>query len=276
MKYYLHSVDTMDDEKVTELFRRFGYEGTGLFHAILEKLAKQEKPVKTDTLKYQLKVGKRLLKCWNFLEEIGLISSNNGETFNKQLLNFSEKYQIKKEKNAKKISEWRKKQEDTESVTGYEPSCNHPKVKKSKVNESKVNLNINEFAEKTPNSVHSEIIKIYSSWYENLVGVKYKFNGGSDGNAVKSIIAYLKNANSENQTDEIIFDSFIYILSKYDTWDEFYKKQLKLSQINSNLTNIIANINGIGKSNYSKYGVFAQYKERCDFWEQYGEGLAGN
>jgi hypothetical protein len=45
------------------------------------------------------------------MEEIDLIQSNNGETFNKQLLNFSEKYQIKKEKNRKSISQWREEQD---------------------------------------------------------------------------------------------------------------------------------------------------------------------
>ena len=71
------------------------------------------------------------------MESIDIISSNNGETFNKQLLNFSEKYKIKKEKNAKRISEWRENQSDTKTVTHYEQPCNTTKVKLSKVNESK-------------------------------------------------------------------------------------------------------------------------------------------
>lgn len=137
MKYFLHDTSSFQDEKITELYINFGYEGLGLFYTLLEKIAYQEKPIKTDILKHQLKVGKRLEKCWIFMEEIGIISSNNGETFNEQLLNFSEKYQIKKEKNAKRISEWRKNQEDTENVTRYEQVCNTPKVKKSKVNEIK-------------------------------------------------------------------------------------------------------------------------------------------
>jgi hypothetical protein len=140
MKYYLHDTNAMDDEKVSELFMKFGYEGVGLFYVILEKLGKQEKPVKTEVLKAQLKVGKRLEKCWSFMEQIGIISSNNGETFNKQLLNFSEKYQIKKEKTREKVSQWRKKQDDKESVTSYVPVSNLPKVKESKVKESKVNI----------------------------------------------------------------------------------------------------------------------------------------
>ena len=55
----------------------FGYEGLGLFYTLLEKIAKQEKPIKTEVLKKQLNVGKKLEKVWNFMEEIGLISSNN-------------------------------------------------------------------------------------------------------------------------------------------------------------------------------------------------------
>lgn len=134
MKYYLHDSNSFNDEKVTELFIHFGYEGLGLFYTILEKLALQEKPVKTSVLKKQLFVGKKLEKCWNFLEEIELINTNNGETFNKQLMNFSGKYAIKKEKNAKRISEWRDKQEDTKNVTRYESVRNTCKVNKSKVN----------------------------------------------------------------------------------------------------------------------------------------------
>jgi hypothetical protein len=135
MKYFLHDSNSFNDEKITELYLEFGYEGLGLFYTILEKLALQEKPIKTNILKHQLNVGKKLDKCWSFMEQIDLISSNNGETFNKQLLNFSEKYQIKKEKNAKRILEWRENQQLSENVTRSEYVRNTPKVKESKVNE---------------------------------------------------------------------------------------------------------------------------------------------
>jgi len=140
MKYYLHDSNSFNDEKITELYLEYGYEGLGLFYTILEKLALQEKPIKTKVLKHQLNVGKKLDKCWTFIEEIDLISSNNGETFNKQLLNFSKKYQISKEKNAKRISEWRDNQAVTENVTRSESVRNTDKVKLSKVKESKVKL----------------------------------------------------------------------------------------------------------------------------------------
>lgn len=138
MKYYLHDSNSFSDEKITELYLNFGYEGLGLFYTALEKLALQEKPIKTNVLKSQLNVGKKLEKCWNFMESLGILSSNNGETFSKQLLNFSEKYQIKKEKNKEKIKQWRENQIVKENVTSYEPPCNPPKVNISKVKESKV------------------------------------------------------------------------------------------------------------------------------------------
>lgn len=144
MKYYLHDSSSFNDEKITELYLEFGYEGLGLFYTILEKLAMQEKPIKTKVLKHQLNVGKKLDKVWQFIEEIDLISTNNGETFNKQLLNFSQKYQVSKEKNAKRIAEWRENQQVSENVTRSELVSNAPKVNKSKVKLIKVN-NIEDF-----------------------------------------------------------------------------------------------------------------------------------
>jgi hypothetical protein len=164
MKYFLHDTNSFDDEKITELYLKFGYEGLGLFYTTLEKIGKQEKPVKTTVLKAQLKVGKRLEKCWKFMEEIGLLSSNNGDTFNKQLLNFSEKYQIKKEKNKIKVAEWRKNQEDKENVTSYVPVSNPPKVNKSKVKENKINNII-------PPTI--EMVKNYCEERKNGIDAQY-------------------------------------------------------------------------------------------------------
>ena len=153
MKYILHDTNASDDEKLAELLILHGCEGYGLFWLILEKIGKQEKPIKTTVLKKQLKVGKKLEKAWSFMETIGLISSNNGDTFNKQLLNFSEKYKIKSEKNKKRISEWREKQQDIENVTHSESVRNTPKVNRSKVKESNIlneqqKLSFDEFWEK--------------------------------------------------------------------------------------------------------------------------------
>ena len=157
MKYFLHDTNSFQDEKVTELFIEYGYEGLGLFYTILEKLAMQEKPIKTVVLKKQLSIGKKLEKVWSFMEGIELIYSNNGETFNENILKFSEKYQIKKEKTKKRVSQWRENQVDIENVTCYNDVRNSDKVKESKVKESKVIDSFNSVVEKPTTLTQPEI-----------------------------------------------------------------------------------------------------------------------
>jgi hypothetical protein len=150
MKYFLHDTNAFNDDKITELFIEFGYEGVGLFYVILERIGAQEKPIKTNVLKTQLKVGKKLEKCWSFLEEIGLISSSNGETFNERILSYSKKYQIQKEKNRERVEKFRAQQaeneEDAENVTHYtditKQECNDDKVKESKVKEINISFDV--------------------------------------------------------------------------------------------------------------------------------------
>lgn len=207
MKYFLHDSNSFNDEKITELYLEFGYEGLGLFYTILEKLALQEKPIKTIVLKHQLNVGKKLEKCWKFMEQIDLISSNNGETFNKQLLNFSEKYQIKKEKNAKRIAEWRENQVISEKVTHYENVSNTPKIKESKIKSSKL-IDIMSYFENEVDKGH------YSDFRIDLI---------------KKWISY-KTEKKEKYTKSG-FDEF---LKKWDYIDDYYFDQMVSTAMASN------------------------------------------
>ena len=137
MKYYLHDSNSFNDEKIYRLFMEFGYEGLGLFYTFLEKIAIHEKPMDENVMKSQLKIRKKLEKIWDFMKEIGLISIQNGDVFNENLLNFSENYQIKKEKTRKRVSEWRDNQKDVKNVTHTKHVRNTHKVKESKVKEIK-------------------------------------------------------------------------------------------------------------------------------------------
>lgn len=139
MKYFLHDTSAFSDEKITMLHMKFGFEGVGLFYTILERIAQQEKPIAESVLKAQLNIRKKLQKQLDFMYEIDILSIKNGEVFNENLLSFSQKYQIKKEKTRKRVSEWREKQKDSENVTNYEHVRNAGKDNISKVKESKVN-----------------------------------------------------------------------------------------------------------------------------------------
>jgi rubrerythrin len=198
MKYYLHDSNSFNDEKITELYLEFGYEGLGLFYTILEKLALQEKPIKTIVLKHQLNVGKKLEKCWQFMEQIDLISSNNGETFNKQLLNFSQKYQVSKEKNAKRILEWRENQALKENVTHSESVRNADKVKESKVKESKVKESKESFSEMLSpyiQDLNSEYDNFFSYWTEKNSRGKERWESEKFFDISRRINTWMQNQN---------------------------------------------------------------------------------
>jgi hypothetical protein len=192
MKYFLHDSNAFQDEKVTELFMKFGYEGVGLFYTILEKLAAQEKPVKTSVLKQQLFVGKKLEKCWRFLEQIGLISSNNGETFNKNLLNHSKKYQIKKEQTRERVAKFRENQafseKSTDDVTRYSRVSNADKDNISKDNISNIKNG------RKPNKVVSPETTVFNmakDYWLNVFHPGWHFDGAK-GKALKSLLAKIK------------------------------------------------------------------------------------
>jgi len=248
MKYFLHDTSSFDDEKITELYLKFGYEGLGLFYTTLEKIGRQEKPVKTDVLKAQLRVGKRLNKCWNFMESIGLLSSTDGETFNEQLLNFSEKYQIKKEKTREKVAEWRKKQADKKNVTNYETVSNHPKVKESKVNKSKVSKE-----DSKPDFIRliltefQEAYKITGSEYEIL-------NVGKERTAIAKLLKVYKGKYPDSTSDETLAGLRAYFDTVVLIPDDWIRKNMSPTIIISKFNEINNIINGNKRQN-SKGGA---------------------
>lgn len=188
MKYFLHDCNALQDEKICTLYLNFGYEGVGLFYAILERLGGQEKPIKTEVLKAQLHVGKKLNKCWLFMESLGIISSNNGETFNERILSYSETYEIKKQKTRERISKWRDNQKNEKNVTRDNGVSNAPKVKRSKVKRSK--------EIKKENNTHPSLEEVVcyfkeNNYPENLAQKAFSFYNSanwkdSKGNEVKN------------------------------------------------------------------------------------------
>ena len=229
MKYYLHDSNSFNDEKVTLLYMKYGYEGVGLFYVILEKLAQQEKPVPEIVLKTQLNIKKKLEKVLNFMYEIDVLSIKNGEVFSETLLNFSEKYKIKKEKTRIKVAEWRNNQKDKKTVTSYVPVSNPDKVKESKVKESKVNV-------REP-SLHSVLQKIFLDYYLENKQMEYYWTAKEAG-SLKNLIVKLKYYTEE----EKIPDAFRIMLEQNK--DKWINDNLSVSVINSKFNEIVSKIKG--------------------------------
>ena len=171
------------------------------------------------------------------MEEIELIQSKDGETFNEQLLNFSENYQIKKEKNREKISEWRDKQKVKENVTGNKPVRDTPKVKISKDNISKVNIK-----ESQDKILHAKMRAEFEQHFFNEKKIEYYWEA-KDAGALKSIITKLRKATSDENNisdDEKIFEAWQAILKNIH--DKWINENLSMTLINSKYNQIVAAI----------------------------------
>ena len=97
-------------------------------------------------------------------------------------------------------------------------------------------------------------MKAYYDWHTEKIGFKPKVDG-SDGKGLKEIIKYLSTV-----TDQIC-ETFEYILRHWDDLDDFYRRQTRLRQINSNLHNIIYHFKN-GKSTKKTTGVSEEYLRR--------------
>jgi len=111
---------------------------------------------------------------------------------------------------------------------------------------------------------YKNMIAIYDSFCKNRFDAPAKING-MEGKAMKQIIAYLKTLCKMKGDDspEAIENSFEYIFANWNKIEPFLQKQIKLSQINSNLTNIINQLkNGKEQSNSSNIAdeILAKYQ----------------
>ena len=107
------------------------------------------------------------------------------------------------------------------------------------------------------------MVAIYDGFCKDELGIPASING-AEGSAMKTIIKRLiEIARYRGHSDAGCLDSFKYILGNWNKLDDFTKKQTKLTQISSNLTNIITQLkSGKEKSNGSSLAdeILAKYR----------------
>lgn len=171
----------------------------------------------------------------------------------------------------------------TEKLTPHNKIVNTPHNKKVKGNNKEINNTINNtinpdgltgietVSQKTgqkktppgsaatpPKSTYQHVIDIHWDWFkERNGGVPPKMDG-IEGKGAKQLVAYLETVSRNKAGDDVrlpqdvqkdVCDMFSYILNKWSSLEPFMQKQVKISQINSNITNII---------NYLKNGTKTQ------------------
>jgi uncharacterized protein YdaU (DUF1376 family) len=121
------------------------------------------------------------------------------------------------------------------------------RVEESRVEERRVEKNRKEEIKEEVVSPVGESGKIYPrfiSVYDEFIKLKTSCPAkidGQQGKAAKAIISYLKAA-SNDKSDDGILNSWQFILNHWGRLESFYQDKLKLSEINSNIINIIGQI----------------------------------
>ena len=86
-----------------------------------------------------------------------------------------------------------------------------------------------------PHEEYSECMELYDNFIKDLSGVGAKING-VEGKAMNEVLTYLKSQMKQGQQ---VQHGLEVIFKNWKKLDPFLQKQTKLSQINSNLQNII-------------------------------------
>jgi len=100
-------------------------------------------------------------------------------------------------------------------------------------------------AKPTPNTIYSKMVEHYDNFCQQHTGVGSKMDG-MQGKAMKSIIVFLekqckrkKSELTKEQLDANVMLSWEYILKNWDKLDDYNRNRIKLSDINSSLSNIL-------------------------------------
>lgn len=158
----------------------------------------------------------------------------------------------------------RPKPKDNQSITKQEPKSNQkltkqePNVNDNVNDNDNLNVNSNEnlnekekrIADKksAPHDfVYSECMEIYNNFILDKTSLPAKVDG-QQGKALKEIISYFKSIENVKNGERSVQDCISFVFKEWDRVEPFIKDKLKLSEINSNLTNIINQIKN-GKSN---------------------------
>ena len=118
-----------------------------------------------------------------------------------------------------------------------------------------INLTTTKKAKAKSENLYPQMVELYNTFCINRMGMGSKMDA-QQGKALKSIIQYLalqvknkKGEISEEQLKLDVLNAWDYILNNWGQVNGYYAEQIKLSQIDSNLPNILMQLRKNKKSN---------------------------
>jgi hypothetical protein len=147
-------------------------------------------------------------------------------------------------------SKWTESGHLTEKKVVKKPS---PKVESTA--DVEVNISTEKKVKAQSENLYPQMVDRYNTFCTTRMGMGAKMNA-HQGKALKSIIEYLalqvKNKKGEVTEDDLkadVLNAWEYILNNWNQINGYYAEQIKLSQIDSNLPNILMQLRKNKKSN---------------------------
>jgi hypothetical protein len=247
--YFSHDFEPTSDPKMLPLVGEYGAIGYGIYWRLVEMLhsapgnkLEQKEYVFMGLAKQMLTPVEQVKAIITFCVEVCSLFyiSDNFICCNRVFKNIEKRKTVSEQRSlaGKASAEKRKTQgkstNDKQKATGVKQKA----TKERKGKEIKVNYN-KEIAEQS-SAVHKNCMALYATFIQMQTGSKAQIDAAG-GKALNTIINYLRSnlpQDMENKDDEVL-GAWEKILRRYVHWEPFHQNQLKLTQISSNLINII-------------------------------------
>jgi len=249
--YFSHDADMRKDPKVKAVRAKFKKIGYPIWCMLLEYLTGADgNEFEYSDLEFELIAGDfedfsvtEIRDVVDYCIYLEMLFIKNGfihsENLDKRLMPVYKKRGIAKQiskkqsrKNGKFVSD---KPNDLAFLSQDDTEMPQSKVNQIKGKETKgKETNISEAS-----SLFSECNEIYNNFCLLRIGVKGEFDK-LQGKSMNGIIELLRaNVKDKSGSNQIILDSWRYILDNFDCWEKFHQENIKLNQIRSNLLNIM-------------------------------------
>lgn len=270
--YFSHDSDMRNNTKVRALRNKFT-NGYSIWCMLLEYLTGRDGNVFPDNdIEFELMSGDfgvsvtEIRDAINYCIRLGMLSKKDGFIYSESL---DERLKPVYDKRAASKGNSDKQPRSNGRFCGNntgETEVSVTETPQSKVKEIKVNKIHNTNAadaapivQETPKKQKPVVVgyegcvAVYDTWLKLRTGVGVKMDG-VQGKAMKEIIKYLdaQKINKEQPVEEV----WEFILNSWDKLTDYHKNKLKLSEINSDLINILNQIKN-GKSKYTNQDAVA-------------------
>ena len=235
--YFSHDYNTREDEKIKNLIFELGFEGYGLYWALVESLYQNDGYMQThyNRIAHELHTQSDLIE--SVINNFNLFKTHDNLFFSKSVLH---RLKLRKGKTltARKAAQIRWGKEIQDNANAMQMQCDSNAIKERKGKEIKLK-EIKEFP---------EMKNTFLSFYKTKKNLDYYFTGKDAGN-LKQLINKLKATLKSVGKEANLTDTFAGFLNAIN--DEWILENLSISLINSKYNEILSKIRkGRGTKGY--------------------------